>query len=173
MMRYLWPFDDNRSQRATPTVRFRRFIALCGLGVAGCGQDVAQNASPPVVQEPGEPVASDQEPADEFPPLDLQLPTAAPPSEFNIDVDRNAATPQPAMVDDRLPLRLSDDRPSINDLRLQQAGIQRYESERLILLSDLPADDVRHLPELADALFAALESHFGKLPEAPTRPRFR
>lgn len=63
-------------------------------------------------------------------------------------------------------MRLADDRPEINELRLSQNRIQRYESKRLILLSDLPSELVSHLPRLADQLFEKLEGHFGKLAEA-------
>ncbi len=62
--------------------------------------------------------------------------------------------------------RIADDRPPLNEKRLQANGISRYDGRRLILLSDLPADKVTHLPALADQLFAALEAHFGPLPPA-------
>jgi hypothetical protein len=69
--------------------------------------------------------------------------------------------------------RLPDDRPEINSARLQAAGIQQYRSERLLLLSDLPAEKVSRLPELADALFNRLEQHFGTLPPATDGSKFQ
>lgn len=63
-------------------------------------------------------------------------------------------------------LRLADDRPSVNERRLEINGIRSLESRRLRLLTDLPLEQVSALPELADQLFAALEGHFGKLPPA-------
>ena len=56
---------------------------------------------------------------------------------------------------------------------LKQAGIKRYESRRLVLLSDLPAEKVAHLPTLADELFECLEKHFGGLPPAGDDSEFQ
>ena len=62
--------------------------------------------------------------------------------------------------------RLPDDRPDINAARLTAAGIRRYESKHLILLTDVAHEDVSQIPEMADQLFDTLSTHFGKLPEA-------
>lgn len=60
--------------------------------------------------------------------------------------------------------RLSDDRPDINPQRLAAAGINILRSKRLILLTDLPANEVAALPQFADQLFERLEGYFGQLP---------
>jgi len=62
--------------------------------------------------------------------------------------------------------RLPDDRPDNNAARLLAAGIKRYESERLILLTDVSDEEVSKLPALADRLFEKLTEHFGDLPQA-------
>lgn len=64
------------------------------------------------------------------------------------------------------PRRMANDQPALNSARLKAVGIRRYESQRLVLLTDLPAERIAGLPELADQLFHQLEAHFGKLPPA-------
>lgn len=64
------------------------------------------------------------------------------------------------------PRRMANDQPELNEARLQAVGIDRYESRRLVLLTDLPAERVAGLPALADQLFERLERHFGPLPPA-------
>jgi hypothetical protein len=86
--------------------------------------------------------------------------TEAAASEATADEPMQKEVPvQPAV-------RLSDDRPDVNELRLQQAGIRMIESRRLRLLTDLPAGSVDHYPAVADELFVQLEQHFGQLPPA-------
>ncbi|MDG1897683.1 MAG: hypothetical protein P8J37_22520 [Fuerstiella sp.] len=87
----------------------------------------------------------------------LALPTSTPANEEPQQTAGNTETAA-------LKVRLPDERPGLNAARLAQAGIRRYESRRLILLSDLPEEIVAHLPAIADQLFDRLESHFGKLP---------
>ncbi|MEQ9406716.1 MAG: hypothetical protein RIK87_03280 [Fuerstiella sp.] len=69
--------------------------------------------------------------------------------------------------------RLPDDRPPVNELRLQQNGIHLVSGRRLILLTDLPVDQVAELPVLADQLFDWLQNHFGPLPAAVDGSEFQ
>lgn len=59
--------------------------------------------------------------------------------------------------------RLPDDRPELNPSELAQHGLRVLESRRLILVTDVPLEDVSHLPPLADALFDELERQLGTL----------
>ena len=77
--------------------------------------------------------------------------------------DSTASADRPS-IDPRW--RRNDDRPDINELRLQQAGIRIIESKRLRLLTDLPKGNIDSIPALADRLFDKLEQFFGKLPSA-------
>lgn len=65
--------------------------------------------------------------------------------------------------------RQSDRRPRHDDQRLAKLGIGRYESQRLILYTDLPAKEAQTLPPLLDAAYSAWEEYFGPLP--PDRER--
>ena len=58
--------------------------------------------------------------------------------------------------------RLPDDRPELDRAALIAQGFAIVESEHLLLVTDLPEDDVKSLPSLADALFAELEAKLGK-----------
>lgn len=59
--------------------------------------------------------------------------------------------------------RLPDDRPELDRTELAQHGLHVLESRRLILVTDVPLADVKHLPPLADALFDELERQLGPL----------
>ena len=147
-------------------------VAAIALAVVGCeSADPTSTANEQPTADPVVSITETQPPASQnsSPPArsvePLSLPnsvqssaTAAKSETGNVA----AETPQPAAVR----LRLPDDRPSINDQRLKQVGIHRYESKRLLLLSDLPREKVKHLPALADQLFQALEKYFGRLPLA-------
>lgn len=63
--------------------------------------------------------------------------------------------------------RQPDDRPPLPDLQLKRADIHRYDSERLKLYTDIPADIARPLPPLADQLYDALVETFGPPPPEP------
>ncbi|MEZ6132708.1 MAG: hypothetical protein R3C59_28915 [Planctomycetaceae bacterium] len=167
-----------------PSVVCVNFAISTWLLCAGCGTDVPEppqnpvsttndttqpNITPPLTNEsPGATV-----PVNPVAPLLPLAPTPPVANQNNSkptrlqEVSDDAATVSTALF------RLPDNRPDINEERLRQAGVQRYEGRRLILLSDLPADDVRHLPELADGLFTALEAHFGSLPEATDQSPFQ
>ena len=136
----------------------------------GCGEDVEPaQTSPATSATEGSEKRTERVDAtsprqkDEFAPLQTsssadqaQRHTAGP------NVEKSGTTGGDDAV--ALKVRLPDDRPDLNDARLAQAGIRRYSSRRLILLSDLPEEQVAHLPALADQLFERLELHFGTLP---------
>lgn len=136
---------------------------LCWLFVVGCGEPASppsksdaptlpsERQTPPVqsAEASGESVSTPTAPDTAVP--SVAEPVYDPPAESREANQRN---------------RLADDRPAINELRLQQNGIRLLESKRLRLLTDLPEQDAAGLPDLADELFEALEQHFGKLPPA-------
>lgn len=97
-------------------------------------------------------------------------PPAELPSASNAATDSQVPSPKQAAP---VRTRLVDDRPSINEARLRTSHIQRFESRRLVLLSDLPSEQVAHLPALADQLFDRLEQHFGRLPPASDHSEFQ
>ncbi|MFN9718783.1 MAG: hypothetical protein ACK58L_08830, partial [Planctomycetota bacterium] len=57
--------------------------------------------------------------------------------------------------------RTVDNRPKLDRTRLESCGLSVYESKRLILVTDVPTELVRDLPELADQLFDALVRELG------------
>lgn len=59
--------------------------------------------------------------------------------------------------------RLPDDRPLLDREKFKSLGFRIVESRRLILVTDLPAESVRNLPPLADALFDELQKQLGPL----------
>ena len=61
-------------------------------------------------------------------------------------------------------LRKSDRRPPHDTQRYGRLGISRHDSRRLILYTDIPAQQAEHLPKLMDAAFDAWEAYFGPLP---------
>lgn len=61
-------------------------------------------------------------------------------------------------------LRLPDDRPALDPERLAESGLNILASRRLILVTDIPVEEVRDLPPLADSLFDALERDLGPVP---------
>ncbi len=150
-----------------------RILLLCVLWslTFGCGEEQKPSPASPAnsaEQTSGQStnlghVSSPQ--TEEFAPLRT---SSAAQQDQPAAVSRSVAAAETASSDESTSLetRLADDRPNLNDARLAQVGIRRYESRRLILLSDLPEDTVAHLPALADQLFDRLELHFGTLPPA-------
>ncbi len=61
-------------------------------------------------------------------------------------------------------LRLPDDRKKLDPDKLTACGLRIVQSKRLVLVTDVPLEEVRNLPLLADALFDELEKQLGKLP---------
>ena len=155
--------------RHTRSVVNGLLLSLCML--MGCGEE-----KPPSPVVPDTPVPQTADPkAPSTPPTETNDADAFPPLETSPQNDSRDTPPTQAAHADPSATsganlnrrqRLPDDRPSINELRLQEAGISRYESRRLVLLSDIPEDRVAEFPQMADSLFAALEKHFGKLSKA-------
>ena len=136
----------------------------------GCGEDVTPAPAPPATSATENSATrteratdTSSRPKDGFAPLSTS--STVDQAERNPAVS-NAGQTESTKSDDTVAVkvRLQDDRPDINDSRLAQAGVRRYTSRHLILLSDLPEEQVVHLPALADQLFDRLEKHFGTLP---------
>lgn len=136
----------------------------------GCGEDVTPALLPPTTSATESSATSakratetSSQQKNEFAPLATSPAVDQP---VRSPVGSSAQKPDTTSSDDTVAvkIRLPDDRPDINGKRLAQAGIRRYTSRRLILLSDLPEVQVVHLPALADRLFDRLEMHFGVLP---------
>lgn len=70
-------------------------------------------------------------------------------------------------------LRPAADRPEHDDARLQQAGIHRYESRRMVLYSDIDPAQARPLPALIDAVYPHWIAYFGELAPAADGSEFR
>lgn len=62
--------------------------------------------------------------------------------------------------------RPDDVRPRHNAERAAELGIQRYESRRLLLYTDIDPEVARTLPPLMDQAYEALEDYFGPMPPA-------
>ena len=60
--------------------------------------------------------------------------------------------------------RPMDDRVRHDDEALAKVGIHAVSSRRLILYSDLPREEITHLPSLVDQLFDVWVAYFGELP---------
>lgn len=69
--------------------------------------------------------------------------------------------------------RLADDRPKLDPVRLKNLGLNVFRSRHLILVTDVPAEDVQDLPPLADALFAELQRQCGTLAPDPAQTEFQ
>lgn len=63
----------------------------------------------------------------------------------------------------RSPQRLPDTRRPLDRARLGAAGLQVLESRRLLLVTDVPLEQVRGIPEAVDALFDHLQRELGVL----------
>jgi len=159
----------------TPIKMQEWLVVVMLLTVVGCGDSPqpSQLPSPKAEQQ-----ASSSQPKFESPVAGVFRKDTPPPDKAG-----NGNKPErPAQVDAlhsdgsqdaNVQRRIADDRPPLNEKRLQANGISRYDGRRLILLSDLPADKVAHLPTLADQLFAALEAYFGPLPPASDGSEFQ
>lgn len=88
-------------------------------------------------------------------------------------VGTQSIDPEPIAAVQPIALRIPDNRPELNEARLQAAGIRMLQSKRLILLTDLPEESVARFPRIADQLFDHLESHFGPLPPSPDGSEFQ
>jgi len=70
-------------------------------------------------------------------------------------------------------LRRHDDRPTIDLQKAQSAGIERYTSQGLILLTDIEPDKARKLVTLIDQVYATWEQQLGPLPAARDKKQFQ
>ncbi|MCA9086813.1 MAG: hypothetical protein KDA81_22300, partial [Planctomycetaceae bacterium] len=96
--------------------------------------------------------------------------------ESNADHSERAVNEQVGEQQEELPpgrYRLPDDRPALNENRLKELGIHVYRSDRLVLLTDVDADQVATIPLMADQLFTVLEGYFGPLPPSPEQSSFQ
>jgi hypothetical protein len=71
------------------------------------------------------------------------------------------------------PLRRHDDRPAIDLQKAQAAGISRYASKRLILLTDIESDKARQLVTLVDQVYPTWEQQLGPVPPARDKSDFQ
>ena len=70
-------------------------------------------------------------------------------------------------------VRPADTRPQHEDAALAELGIHRYESQCLVLYSDIDPDIARRLPPLIDAVYPAWVDYFGDLPPAEDGSEFQ
>lgn len=85
-----------------------------------------------------------------------------------------ATIPGPAPIIEEAPVfRPDDQRPTFDDAALKALGIARYESKRLRLFTDIPADDAQPLPTVIDAAYDALTAYFGALPPSRAGDEFQ
>ncbi len=131
-------------------------IAAVIITIGGCGDA----AKPPPQKMPSESAPSTSEAT-----VSAPMPNVVSPPEDQVA----ALSPtEPAMV-----FRPEDERPKFDDAALAVLGIQRYESKRLRLYTDLPLDAARPLPPLIDAAYDALIAYFGALPPARSGGEFQ
>ena len=69
--------------------------------------------------------------------------------------------------------RPEDDRPAIPEARLKMVAIERFNSPRLILYTDIDLQLASPLPPMADQLYTALVTMFGPLPPDPKGKEFQ
>jgi hypothetical protein len=83
----------------------------------------------------------------------------------NLPAAERAATAPPAKVEaPQRVVRPTLQVPKYDENRLLELGIQRYESKRLVLYTDIDPELARPLPGLMDQAYAAWEEYFGPLP---------
>lgn len=132
------------------------------LTVGGCGTAATKPAakSRSVVSQHATKVAAKSE--GERPIVDLQAKEPA------------TNTPQPDVANTPAPVfRPDDQRPKFDDAALTVLGIQRYESRRLRLYTDIDAELAKPLPAVIDAAYDALSAYFGALPPSRTGDEFQ
>ena len=69
--------------------------------------------------------------------------------------------------------RHQDNRHPVNTKKAETNGIQRYDSKRLILFTDINPVKARELVKLVDQVYPAWELQFGQLPEARDKSEFQ
>jgi hypothetical protein len=78
----------------------------------------------------------------------------------------------PAAAEETMHRHIDNRRP-VNTQKAETNGIQRYESKRLILLTDIDPAKARELVKLVDQVYPAWELQFGQLPEARDKSPFQ
>lgn len=122
--------------------------------MVGCGGD--KNKSQPAAKSSDQPSTGLTIP-ETFEPI----PEVRPPEEPEAPATELT---EPGQSQQLAGFRRDDDRVVQNMERLSGSPIKRYESKRLILYTDIDPKIAEQLPLLADALYAQLETFFGKLP---------
>lgn len=123
------------------------------LMICGCGDTTTKPPAPsrPAVKKlatkTAKPSMTDAPTVEQLPPVSI---TEHPPAQMEV-------TPAPVF-------RPDDERPRFDDAALAVLGIHRYESRRLRLYTDIPAEDARSLPAVIDAAYDTLSADFGALP---------
>lgn len=149
-------------------------LALSALVVSGCGGQPKpqtptadgerpdpgkQSAAPGPAKKP-----SPQPVIIETPVVNSADPLANDPS--NSPTPDSPAAPQQVF-------RPADERPKHDDKKLEQLGIRRYESKRLILYTDIDPKVATTLPPIIDQAYIALTEYFGALPPDRARSEYQ
>ena len=141
-------------------MRWRLLAGVIGVtAVAGCRESVPAPVPPEVSTPSVLPPSSPRDDAslrETVPSRESASLTAGPGSE-----GRSPDSARASRV-----FRPDDDRPAHDDAALAALGIRRYESRRLVLYTDLPAEQARAIGPIVDQLCVALEDYFGPLPPA-------
>lgn len=152
---------QSRSQRA----RLFLILAIVVTLFAGCGE----STSKPAGQAESPTDAANQRSPVPVPAPSVDRPALAMGTEGSLieaeDVgdEESDGAPSKQPVPQRI-YRDSDRRPIRDDARALEFGIQKYVSDRLILYSDLPREQVESLPALIDQAYEAWVDYFGELP---------
>ncbi len=123
--------------------------------MAGC----AEKQSPPPVDPIATASAPEWQPVvevDHHVPVIEPLTHTAQPNEPNV---KAISTPLVEKI-----FRPSDSRPVYDEKRVADLGIHRFESQRLILYTDINPEIAKTLPPLVDQLYEAWVEYFGELP---------
>lgn len=86
------------------------------------------------------------------------------------------ASPQPSNESTLAPQQIyrpDDTRVAHDDARLKELGIERYESQRLILYTDINPEIAKTLPPIVDAAYETLVEYFGPPPPARSGAEFQ
>ncbi|MGC1274562.1 MAG: hypothetical protein WBC44_12730 [Planctomycetaceae bacterium] len=142
----------------------RLIVIFCATVPAGCGSETpsptaAETAETdkPFVTEPATSSPSASNSGAFLPVVDPDLAASATPSPLEL---------QPVY-------RPDDERLAHDAAALERVGIRRFESKRLILYTDLAADEATELPSFVDALYDELVDYFGELPPARDGSEFQ
>lgn len=125
--------------------------ALVLLLFTGCGQPISASKPEPPKKTPQKSVAqADPKPQQSKPEVVEKY------VDVPVDTDDEPAPP--------LKFRPHDVRPKHDDNKLTAAGVQRFESKRLQLYTDIDPEIAETLPPVVDQLYEALVEYFGELP---------